>query len=133
MDMAAFDMKEIIGGFIAIVISYAYARKKFSFDNLEITKSDTERDLIVLLREQIKSSNDDLTAMREKYNELEERSRIIGKERDEAIQENELTKEDLKRYSAKIQNLEEIINRLTDALEVTSARLNNEINEDETQ
>lgn len=132
MDLnTAFDMKEIIGGIIAAGGIYAYARKKFSFDNLEITKSNTERELIVLLREQIKASNEDLIALRAKYNELEEKTKLIGKERDEAIQETVLAKADLKRYENKIKNLEEIIDRLTDALEFTSARLNNELNDDD--
>lgn len=131
MDLnTAFDMKEIIGGIIAAGAAYAYARKKFSFDNLEITKSNTERELIVLLREQIKASNEDLIDLRNKYNELEEKTKLIGKERDEAIQENVLAKADLKRYENKIKNLEEIIDRLTDALEFTSARLNNELNDE---
>lgn len=132
MDMSTtFEIKEIIGGVIAVAASYALARKKFSFDNLEITKSDTERELIVLLREQIKTSNDDLIAMKQKYNDLEDRTKVIGKERDEAIQLHELAQADLRRYENKIRNLEEIINRLTDALEVTSAKLNNEIEEEE--
>ena len=38
-----------------------------NFDNLEITKSNTERELIELLREQIKASNEDLTTFRTKY------------------------------------------------------------------
>lgn len=132
MDLGTtFSLQEIVAGLIGAAGIYTYARKKYSFDNLEITKSNTERELIELLREQIKASHDDLTALREKYNELENRSKIIGKERDEAIQETEIAKQDLQRYATKIQNLEEIINRLTDALEFTTTRLNNEINGDE--
>lgn len=128
MDLGTtFDMKEIIAGLIGAAGIYAYARKKYSFDNLEITKSNTERELIELLREQIKASSEDLTAFRTKYNDLEERTQIIGKERDEALQEIEIVKADLKRYESKIKNLEEIIDRLTDALETTLARLNSEI------
>lgn len=128
MDLiSTFELKEIIAGLIGVAGIYAYARKKYSFDNLEITKSNTERELIELLREQIKVSNKDLSLSRSKYNDLERRSQIIGKERDEALQEIELTKEDIKRYDNKIKNLEEIIDRLTDALETTLTSLNNEI------
>ena len=128
MDLGTtFDIKEIIAGLIGAAGIYAYVRKKYSFDNLEITKSNTERELIELLREQIKASNEDLTTFRTKYNDLEERTQIIGKERDEALQEIEIVKADLKRYETKIKNLEEIIDRLTDALETTLARLNSEI------
>ena len=73
INSTGFEITEIIGGLIAIVASYAYGRKKFSFDNLEIAKSDTERELITLLREQIKSSVEDLSDLKNKYNELEEK------------------------------------------------------------
>lgn len=126
INSTGFEMTEIVGGLIAIVASYAYGRKKFSFDNLEIAKSDTERELITLLREQIKSSVEDLSDLKNKYNELEQKCILIGRERDEAIQENQLKISDLSMYQNKIENLEVIIKKLTDALEATSAELNNE-------
>lgn len=118
------DVKEIFAGLATAAGLYIVIRKKFSFDNLEISKSDAERELIELLREQVKSSNEDLIALKTRYNELEEKLQFIGKERDESRQETSILKSDLKRYDNKIKNLEEIIDRLNDALKHTLEQLN---------
>lgn len=118
------DVKEIFAGLATAAGLYIVIRKKFSFDNLEISKSDAERELIELLREQVKSSNEDLIALKTRYNELEEKLQFIGKERDESRQETSILKSDLKRYENKIKNLEEIIDRLNDALKHTLEQLN---------
>lgn len=134
MDLGtSFELKDIIGSLIGAGGLYFVLRKKFSFDNLEITKSDTERELIELLREQVKLSSSDLSELRTKFDTLEERSKILGKERDEAIQEVALVQSDITRCESKIRSLEEIIERLTDALEVASARLNGEIEDQESE
>ena len=118
------DVKEIFAGLATAAGLYIVIRKKFSFDNLEISKSDAERELIELLCEQVKSSNEDLIALKTRYNELEEKLQFIGKERDESRQETSILKSDLKRYDNKIKNLEEIIDRLNDALKHTLEQLN---------
>lgn len=121
------DVKEIFAGLATAAGLYIVIRKKFSFDNLEISKSDAERELIELLREQVKTSNDDLLALKAKYNELEEKIQFIGKERDESRQDASALRDDLKRYENKIKNLEEIIDRLNDALNSTLEQLNEEM------
>lgn len=125
------DVKEIFAGLATAAGLYIVIRKKFSFDNLEISKSDAERELIELLREQVKSSNEDLIALKTRYNELEEKLQFIGKERDESRQETSILKNDLKRYENKIKNLEEIIDRLNDALKHTLEQLNAEMGDTE--
>lgn len=125
------DVKEIIAGLATAAGLYIVIRKKFSFDNLEISKSDAERELIELLREQVKSSNEDLIALKTRYNDLEEKLQFIGKERDESRQETSILKSDLKRYENKIKNLEEIIDRLNDALKHTLEQLNAEMGDTE--
>lgn len=125
------DVKEIFAGLATAAGLYIVIRKKFSFDNLEISKSDAERELIELLREQVKSSNEDLIALKTRYNELEEKLQFIGKERDESRQETSILKSDLKRYENKIKNLEEIIDRLNDALKHTLEQLNAEMGDSE--
>lgn len=126
MDISTLGLKaeEIIGGIIAIIIGVGWARKKFSFDNLEITKSNTERELIEILRTQIITSSNDVTEIKNQFNELEKKTKDIARERDEALKDNDLYKEDIKRLENKITILEGIIQRLTDALEITSAKLN---------
>lgn len=126
MDISTLGLKaeEIIGGIIAIIIGVGWARKKFSFDNLEITKSNTERELIEILRTQIIASSNDVTEIKNQFNELEKKTKDIARERDEALKDNDLYKEDIKRLENKITILEGIIQRLTDALEITSAKLN---------
>lgn len=126
MDISTLGLKaeEIIGGIVAIIIGVGWARKKFSFDNLEITKSNTERELIEILRTQIIASSNDVTEIKNQFNELEKKTKDIARERDEALKDNDLYKEDIKRLENKITILEGIIQRLTDALEITSAKLN---------
>jgi hypothetical protein len=52
----------------------------------------------------------------------------IANERDEGIRDIEILNDDIKRLNDKIIVLEGIIDRLTDALEITSARLNSDNN-----
>ncbi len=131
MDLPTIASTELIGGIVALIAGIAYARKKFSFDNLEITKSETERELITILREQMQSLDDDLVALRERYNQLQDKTHIIGRERDEAIQERDMIKSDLARCELKITSLEHIVNSLTDALEFASAELKRAMARDE--
>lgn len=133
MDIGSLSLKaeEIIGGLVAIIIGVGWVRKKFSFDNLEITKSNTERELIDILRNQIISSSNDVTEIKNQFNDLEKKSKEIGRERDEALKDNELYKDDIKRLDNKITILEGIIHRLTDALEITSAKLNEDNESDD--
>ena len=131
MDLPAIASTELIGGIVALIAGVAYARKKFSFDNLEITKSETERELITILREQMQSLDDDLSALRERYNQLNDKTHAIGRERDEAIQERDMIKSDLARCELKITSLEHIVNSLTDALEFASTELRRAMARDE--
>lgn len=131
MDLPTIASTELIGGIVALIAGVAYARKKFSFDNLEITKSETERELITILREQMQSLDDDLSALRERYNQLNDKTHAIGRERDEAIQERDMIKSDLARCELKITSLEHIVNSLTDALEFASTELRRAMARDE--
>ncbi len=123
------QLEQLVGGIVALVIGFGWLRKKFSFDNLEITKSNTERDLIELLREQVSVSSKDFTDLKEKLSELEKTSKDIGRQRDEALKYNEIALKDIQRLENKIKIYEGIINRLTEALEITSEQLNNESDE----
>lgn len=123
------QLEQLVGGIVALVIGFGWLRKKFSFDNLEITKSNTERDLIELLREQVSVSSKDFTDLKEKLSELEKTSKDIGRQRDEALKYNEIALKDIQRLENKIKIYEGIINRLTEALEITSEQLNNESEE----
>lgn len=123
------QLEQLVGGIVALVIGFGWLRKKFSFDNLEITKSNTERDLIELLREQVSVSSKDFTDLKEKLSELEKTSKDIGRQRDEALKYNEIALKDIQRLENKIKIYEGIINRLTEALEITSEQLINESDE----
>lgn len=123
------QLEQLVGGIVALVIGFGWLRKKFSFDNLEITKSNTERDLIELLREQVSVSSKDFNDLKEKLSELEKTSKDIGRQRDEALKYNEIALKDIQRLENKIKIYEGIINRLTEALEITSEQLNNETDE----
>ena len=131
MDLSGFNTGEIITGLIAIVAGAAYARKQFSSDNLEITKSNTERELIQLLREQITLTASELTLLKEKHKELEENVKTIAIERDEAIKDVQIYKDDITRHENRVTVLENLVDRLTDALEIASANIDTDNSEEE--
>lgn len=121
-------IKEVGIGIFGIIIAFGYFAKKFSFDKLEISRSDAERQLIEMLRDEVKRGSTELTSLKEKYNLLEDKAKTIANERDEGIRDIEILNDDIKRLNDKIIVLEGIIDRLTDALEITSARLNSDNN-----
>lgn len=131
MDLSGFNTGEILTGLIAIAAGAAYARKQFSSDNLEITKSDTERELIQLLREQITLTASELTLLKEKHKELEENVKTIAIERDEAIKDVQIYKDDITRHENRVIVLENLVDRLTDALEIASANIDTDNSEEE--
>ena len=126
MDIGNFNIGEIITGIVALLAGAAYARKQFSSDNLDITRSNTERELIQLLRDQIKITSDELTELKTKHKELETNIKTVAIERDEALKEVSIYIDDITRYENRTKVLEGIVERLTDALEIASANLGNE-------
>lgn len=132
MDIGNFNIGEIITGIVALLAGAAYARKQFSSDNLDITRTNTERELIQLLRDQIKISSEELIDLKEKYKDLEANIKLIAIERDEAIKEVSIYSDDITRYENRTKVLEGIVERLTDALEIASANLGNEEDTEET-
>lgn len=126
MDLNNLKIEEILAGIATIIVGFSYLRKKFTFDNLEIAKSEAERELVQILREQVAIANTEIIDLKKRYEEMEKNARTIAVERDEALKEITIYKDDILRLDNKIKVLEGIISRLTDALEITSEKLDNE-------
>lgn len=128
MDLSNLDLGvgEIISGIVAMVLGAGWMQKKYSFDKLDITKSATERELIELVREELARLKHEAKLMKEKYDELEELSKKVGLERDELSQKNKLYEDDIIRLKDKINIMDGIINRLTEALQITSNKLDDD-------
>lgn len=120
------NLGQLIGGFIALIIGIGWFKKQMSQDKLDVTKSNTERELIELLRDQVKVSSSDFDDLKEKYKELEKNIKITGRERDEALKELDISKDDVTRLENKNVILEGIIVRLNDALKIASDNLNSD-------
>lgn len=126
IDLSNITIEGIVLGIASIVVSYGVISKKLFQDQLDVTKSATERELITLLREELQRLNDELTKLKTDHITLEKKLRKTSNERDDAIREKEIALNDKKRLEQRITDLDVIVNKLTTALDIASAKFNDD-------
>lgn len=126
IDLSNITIEGIILGITSIIVSWGVISKKLFQDRLDVTKSATERELIVLLREELQRLNDELTKLKVDHSALEKKHRKISNERDDAIREKDLLANDKKRLEQRITDLDVIVNKLNTALEIATNKFNDE-------
>lgn len=126
IDLSNITIEGIILGIASIIVSYGVISKKLFQDQLDVTKSATERELIMLLREELQRLNDELSKLKNDHSLLEKKHKKISNERDDAIREKDLLANDKKRLEQRITDLDVIVNKLNTALEIATNKFNDE-------